>query len=107
MAKFFGKLGFVRTVETRPGIFEQEIRERSYTGDVLSRFRKYDNGNSINGNISIDNEISIVADPFAVENFCFLTYINLRGIKWTVNSVREEYPRLIITLGEVYNGNTC
>lgn len=105
MAKFAGYIGFARQVEEEPGVYIEEIVEKKYYGDMLSRGRRYNNGNSVNGSLTILNEISIIADPFASENYFNMRYVNVQGVNWVVDSVKIAYPRLILSLGEVYNGN--
>ena len=61
---------------------------------------------SINDNLNISNEFSIIADPFAYENFQNMRYIVFMGAKWKITSVEVQYPRLILTVGGVYNEQT-
>ena len=104
MAKFFGAIGYAVTSETRPGIYEEQIIEREYFGDVNRNIRKLENSEHLNDDINISNEISIVSDPFANENFYSMRYAEFMGTKWKITSVEVKYPRLILTLGGVYNG---
>lgn len=106
MAKFYGCIGFAVTEETRPGVWEEEIQEKNYFGDVVRNTKRYQTGEGLNDDINIANEISIVADPFANENFRTMRYIEFMGTKWKINSVEVQYPRLILSIGGVYNGET-
>nr|DAY91653.1 MAG TPA: hypothetical protein [Caudoviricetes sp.] len=106
MAKFYGCIGFAVTAETRPGVWEEEIQEKNYFGDVIRNTKRYQTGEGLNDDINIANEISIVADPFANENFHTMRYIEFMGTKWKINSVEVQYPRLILSIGGVYNGET-
>ena len=101
--RWFGKVGFVYTTETSPGIMEEVSEEREYYGDVLQNMRRWENGISINDNIVIQNRISIVADSFANENIGNMKYITFSNTKWKISSCDISWPRLIITTGEVYN----
>lgn len=103
MAKFFGKVGYGVTEETRPGIWKNNIIEREYFGDLVRNMHRLENANQVNDNINISNEISIVADPFAYENFHLMKYIIYMGSKWKINSVEVQYPRLILSIGGLYN----
>lgn len=103
MAKFYGAIGFEGTTETKPGIWTEEIIERFYYGDLLKNYRRLDSGESINDNVTISNQVSIIADPYAIQNFHSIRYVAFMGIKWKVTSVDVEYPRLILSLGGVYN----
>lgn len=104
MAKWFGKIGYANTIETSPGIYEEQITVRSYYGDVYRNTRLLQNSGSINENINISNQISIVAEPFAVQNFHMMRYVEYMGSKWKISNVEVQYPRLILTVGGLYNG---
>lgn len=105
MAKWFGNIGFSETVESAPGVWTEETASRSYYGDLIRNTRRLQTpGDRLNDNIEISNEISIVSDPYAYENFQKIRYAEFMNTKWKVTSVDVQYPRLILTLGGVYNG---
>lgn len=104
MAKFYGKIGYTNTVETKPGVYEEQIVERSYYGDLIRNTRRLQSADQVNDDINISNEISIVADPYATNNFHTMRYAVFMGTKWKISNVEVSYPRLILTLGGVYNG---
>lgn len=103
MAKFHGFVGYSITHETSPGVWEEKIVKREYFGDVLRLSRSLQNSQSINDNLVINNQISIVADAFAYENFFAIRYVSWLNSKWKVSNVEVQRPRLILTLGSVYN----
>ena len=103
MAKFYGAIGYVTTVETRPGVWEEQVTERNYSGDLLQNRHMVQNADQLNDNINIANEISIVADPYANGNFYAMRYVVFMGAKWKITNVRVAYPRLILTIGGVYH----
>ena len=104
MAKYCGMIGYAGLVEIEPGIWEDGITEREAIGDMLSNYRSLENSGDINDNINIANKISIVADPYAINNFHSMRYATYMGAKWKITSVEVQYPRLILTMGGVYNG---
>ena len=104
MAKFYGVIGYAITEETEPGIYEERIVEKEHFGDVIRNTRRLNNVAKVNDDITISNQISIVADPFANNNFHSMRYVSFMGSKWKVTEVEVQYPRLILTLGGVYNG---
>ena len=106
MAKFYGKIGYAVTIETEPGVWVDQIAERSYYGDVIRNVRKLQTSDQVNDDINISNEISIVADPFAYQNFHSMRYVEYMGTRWKVQSIEVSYPRLILSVGGVYNGQT-
>ena len=105
MAKWYGVIGYVETVETEPGLWEEQITERSYYGDLVSNRWKRQSSGGINDDINIANDISIVADPYANEHCSSMAYVEFMGAKWKISNVEVQYPRLILTIGGVYNEN--
>ena len=105
MAKFCGKIGYIETLETEPGIWEEQVTERQYYGDLIRNTRRLQTSGNVNDNIVVSNEISIVADPYANQNFHAMRYVEFMGTKWKITSVEVQYPRLNLSLGGVYNGD--
>lgn len=103
MAKFYGSIGYAELVEVNPGIWEEKIKERKYYGDLIRNTRRLQTSDKLNDDINISNEISIVADPYANQNFHSMRYVEFMGAKWKINNVEVLYPRLILTIGGVYN----
>ncbi len=106
MAKFYGQVGFAETQETRPGIWEEIVTERNHYGDVLSNIRKLEPGQSINDDVTLNNKLSIVADPYAQQHFFSIRFVRWMGALWKVTNVEVQSPRLILTIGGIYNGPT-
>ena len=104
MPRYFGKVGYGTSVETKPGIWEDVITEKSYFGDVVRNIRQLREGEHVNGDLSVNNSISIVADAYANANFMNIRYVEWVGTLWTVSDVEVRSPRLLLTLGGVYNG---
>lgn len=104
MAKFYGPIGYAETKETAPGIFREVIEEHCYYGDVTRNARRLEAGTGINDNVVINNTISILADAYAVSHFFAIRYVKWMGAAWKVTNVEVQAPRLILTLGDVYNG---
>jgi len=104
MAKFFGPIGYTSTTETSPGIWTEVITEYNYYGDVTKNVSKVRSGDGLNDNVVIENQLSILADEFAYSNFQSIRYAKWMGGLWKITSVNVQRPRLILTIGEVYNG---
>lgn len=108
--KFYGKLGFnTGSVETPPssGVWVMQIVERPYYGDILQNSRQTDEKTTVNPNLTVSNRISILADAYANETFFAIRYVEWMGSLWQVQNVLVQAPRLILTLGGVYNGPTA
>jgi hypothetical protein len=106
MARFFGRVGYGESVETAPGVWEDQIVEHSYYGDVIRNARNLREGENLNMDLNVQNSISVVADAYANEHFFAIRYIEWAGALWTVQAVEVQSPRLLLRLGEVYNGPT-
>lgn len=103
MAKFYGKVGYAVTEETTPGVWKPSIVEKEYYGDLIRNSRRLESTSKVNDDVSIENQISIVADPFAYKNFHNIRYVEYMGVKWKVSNIEVQYPRLILTMGGVWN----
>jgi len=103
MAKFYGAIGYATTVETSPGIWEEQITTRMYAGDLGRNTRRLQSGAQVNDDLTIANEISIIADPYAYQNFHAMRYVEFMGTKWKISNVEVQFPRLILTTGGIYN----
>lgn len=104
MDKFYGIVGYGISEERAPGVVSERIVERTYFGDVRRNTRRLRSADKLNDDIVISNEVSIVADPYAYENFHLIRHVEYMGTKWKVTDVEVQYPRLILTMGDVYNG---
>ena len=103
MAKWYGVIGYADHVETSPGVWEEKIVERTYYGDINRMSRRLESSGNLNDDINVSNEISIVADPFANDNFHKILFVEFMGAKWKVSHVEVQRPRLILSIGGLYN----
>lgn len=101
--KWHGKIGFAEQVEYEPGKWEMQNTERPYFGDLIRNTRLLQNSGNAIDNINIGNQISIIADPYAKQNFHSIVYAEFMGSNWKISNIEVQYPRLILTLGGIYN----
>lgn len=107
MDKWYGNIGFADTIETEPGIWEEKIVEHQYYGDVISdRWKRQTTGEKTNDDINIANQISVLADPYAMNHCSKMAYVEFMGARWKVLDIEVQYPRLIINIGSVWNGDS-
>ena len=104
MSKFHGAIGYSVQVEVTPGVWEDVITERTYSGDILQKARRWQEDEKITDNVFVENRISILADMYLYENLPHIKYITYLGTKWEVSRVEIIRPRLILSIGRVYNG---
>lgn len=104
MAKFHGNIGFAEQYKSAPGVFSERIVEREYFGEVLSAFYNAKPGSeTTNDELGINNRISVVANEYAMQNFQFMKYVVYMGVKWKITNIEPQYPRLVLSIGGVYN----
>ena len=104
MAKSYGEIGFSKSVEVRPGVWENEIIRKNYAYDIVQDTRRWNNDGNLNDNVTLTVRISILADDFATQNLPAVKYVTWHGCKFAVSSIEVAYPRFVMTLGGVYNG---
>lgn len=104
MARFYGAIGYAETVETSPGVWREQIVTRNYYGELMRNSRRLQSTDQLNDNVNVVTEISIIADPYADQHFHNMRYVEFMGAKWKISNVDPRHPRLILTLGGVYNG---
>lgn len=98
-----GMIGYAEFAETTPGVFREQITERPMTGDVNRSSRRWQSADGLNDNLTLVDELSVVGDAYAYEHYHMIRYAVKDGIKWKVVSVEKQHPRLILTLGGLYN----
>lgn len=103
--KFANAVGFIQTRETNLGVWMPDIVERLYRGDLLTNIRRFDDAEKVNNDVNVGNRVSIVADDFIMKNKHYIRYVVWEGQKWRVTSIDIAYPRIILTLGGLYNGD--
>lgn len=106
MTKFFGRIGYVHSVDRQNGVWEEEAVERMLYGDVVRNTRRLITGEDLNSDLTTGNSISVVADDYANENIFAIRYVEWRGSLWFVADVEVQAPRLLLRLGGLYNGPT-
>ena len=87
MAKFYGAIGYAVTKDTTPGVWGEQITERMYFGDLIRNTRKLQSADQLNDDINVYS----------------MKYVEFMGAKWKISNVEVQYPRLILTIGGVYN----
>lgn len=103
MAKYYGVIGYMTTEETSPGVWTEVITERPYTGDITRAVRRFERSETLNDDLTLNNTISIVADAYAYDNIFAMKYIEWMGSYWQISSIEVQRPRLLLTIGGVYN----
>lgn len=105
MSKWYGQVGFAESEEYETGVWENSVKERNYYGEVISTRWKRENANHLVDDINLSNQISIVSDPYANEHCSSIVYVTYMGTKWKVTDVEIQFPRLLLSIGGVYNGD--
>ena len=101
--RFCGNVGYVERQETAPGVWQDVITERKYYGDVIKNRSSWQQSETLNDDINVSSDISILADAYAYQNFSNIKYVEFMGAKWKVTTISPERPRITLTLGGLYN----
>lgn len=105
--KYYGNIGYAETEEISPGVYVEKIVEYPYYGDVIDFGRSLQSSDKINDDMKITNQLSIVADDIAYKNMCNIRYAEFMGSKWKISQIKVLTPRLLLTLGDLWNGPTA
>lgn len=108
MSRFRGMIGYAQNVETEQGSGEwiPDIVEKRHSGNVLKDFARYQSEDVTIPTLTITNKISVVANNYILDNTSKMRYVVWQSAKWEIVSFKFEHPRIILTLGGVYNGNS-
>lgn len=106
MNRFSGKVGYMIQKEdpNQLGCWYTEIVAKQHSGNILSNQQRNSDAGKVNDDVVITNKFSIIANPFASKNYHNAKYVEYRGTKWEVSTVEYAYPRIILSVGGVYNG---
>lgn len=105
--RYADKLGFILTEETSPGVWSTKTITKDVVGDVVQRAYRWEDAQSVNANLDITNQITVVCDNFCIHNMFALRWAGWMGKKWNVSRVELKSPRLILTLGKEYIEEGC
>ena len=105
MAMFYGKIGYVLQEEAAAGVWEEVITEKSYRGNIVRNSQRWQPTENLNDDLTLNNQVSIIADSFALQNVGSMRYVIWAGTSWKITSVDIQRPRLVLTIGGVYNAN--
>lgn len=99
MARFAGLVGYVTQGESVPGVWSPVENPKQMRGDVIRQ-----SSTSQNGDISLNHRVSLLGDAYAFSNYYNIKWVEVMGVKWAVTSVEIQRPRIIVTLGGLWNG---
>ena len=106
-SRWYGKIGFGVTKDVGKGVWKPTIEEREYYGNIISvRKTAESQPYSTNDTVRINTKTSIIDDGFISVNCATIHYVEFMGALWKVAEVTPEYPRLVLTLGGVYESNS-
>lgn len=105
MAKYSGLVGYGSQVETAPGVWETDVKTRKMKGDLIRQNASVRNSDNVNGDIVLNHRVSLIGDAYAFDNYYNMKWVQIDGMKWTVSSVEVQRPRLIVSIGGLWNGD--
>lgn len=104
MARYSGRIGYVLPIEVAQGVYEERPIERNAVGDVVRMITHTNVGESVNDNIQFNNQIRIMGDAYSFEHCFAIRYVWWMGHPWKVTAIEVNRPRLILSIGGIYNG---
>ena len=106
MARFHGTVGFAEQTEVAPDVWESaNITRRYYYGDILRSQKTFAaTSSSTNDDVKVSNQISLISDSYMRSHIDAIRFVIFAGTPWKVTTVEIDDKRIIVTLGEVYNG---
>jgi hypothetical protein len=101
-----GALGVVQQTEVRPGIWEETVTEVPVLGTVRQRTEVLDGSDAVLPKYRTTTSISVPARGVGPQDNSVIRYITYGGIRWQIGTIVDEYPNIVIYIGEKYNGPT-
>src|SRR6185437_16034519 len=104
MARFSGLVGYVTQEEKRPGVWSPVEIPKMMKGDIIIQSSSSQNGNKVNSDITLSHRVSLMGDAYAFGNYYNIKWVMIDGRKWQVSSVEVQRPRIIVSVGGLWNG---
>lgn len=104
MAKFSGLVGYVTQSETSPGVWSSVENPIMMKGDIIRQSSNSQNDDKVNSDISLSHRVSLVGDAYAFGNYYNIRWVEINGLKWEISSIEIQRPRIIVSLGGIWNG---
>lgn len=107
MGKYYGLVGFAYQVDDEvPGVVSEKLVERPYYGEVIRNARRAQSGDKMNDDLTVSNQISLLLDPYLIDNYYRIRCLTFMGARWKVTNIEMRYPRIIVDIGGLYNGSS-
>lgn len=103
--KYCGNIGFMSSeTQIEDGVAIQPIIDKKYYGEVIRTSSRLQTQGKVNPDFTLNNSISILLDGYLKDNLYSIVYVEFLNHKWAVSTVEIQHPRVLITLGGLYNG---
>jgi hypothetical protein len=104
MTKYAGLVGYVTQEETVPGVWSSVETPLIMKGDIIRETSSSQDDGKVNSNISLNHRVSLIGGAYSFKNYYFMKWIEIDGRKWEISSIEIQRPRIIVTLGGLWNG---
>lgn len=102
--KWSGYIGYAVEKETATDIIEYSITKFKAKGNMKQITKRTQSSEGVVDGISLNNELELIASPFINKILYSIKYVDFMNVPWKVTNVRVNYPKIFLTLGDVYNG---
>jgi hypothetical protein len=104
LARFAGLVGYATQVEEAPGVWSPDETSKMMKGDIIRQSSTSQDNGKVNSDISLNHRVSLLGDAYAFNSYYAIKWIQIDGRKWEVTSVEIKRPRIIVTVGGLWNG---
>jgi hypothetical protein len=104
--RYSGALGIVEQSEVRPGIWEETVTEVPVLGTVRQATAALDGTDQVLPQYSTTTSVTVPARGVGPLDNSSIRYVTYKGDRWQISSIVDEPPRIVLYIGEKYNGPT-
>lgn len=103
MSRFAGTVGYTVQEETTPGVWTTVEKTRKMKGDIMKQVASHQSSEYLHDDVVLSHRVSLIGDAYAFDNYFNISWVKMDTQKWKVASIEVDRPRIIVTLGGVWN----
>lgn len=102
--RYSGKLGLAQEVQVSPGVWDNVITEQDVVGDLVQRSEALEQGDDVLPRHVTTTSVSLLSFGIGPLDHSMFRYVMHAGKRWSITSIVEQHPRIILYFGEEYRG---